>query len=67
MAQQHPHRTVLCDLPDSCLLQVFKHLCPLPDKFSVGACCWVSIMQLTHATSEWLGRESCILAAVAAA
>lgn len=37
----HHQRTVLCDLPDSCLLQVFKHLSPLPDKFSVGACCWV--------------------------
>jgi hypothetical protein len=40
--QRHHHRTALCDLPDSCLLHVFKHLCPLPDKFSVGACCWVS-------------------------
>lgn len=49
------HRTVLGDLPDSCLLQVFKHLSPLPDKFSVGATCWVSV-QSSQPTSGTHGR-----------
>lgn len=41
----HHHRTLLSDLPDGCLLQIFKHLSPLPDKFNVGACCWVSLQK----------------------
>lgn len=44
MAQHH--RTELSDLPDSCLLHILKNMCPLPDKFSVGACCWVSLQPL---------------------
>lgn len=39
-ACSHAHRTHLNDLPDSCLLHVFKHLFPAPDKFSVAATCW---------------------------
>jgi hypothetical protein len=36
-----PRPSSLADLPDGCLLLIFRHLTPLPDLFQVSSTCWV--------------------------